>query len=1228
MKKFLSVLVFVVVLFSVSITVLAVDAENPDLLTDNVTVVSGETAYYTTSGEVDCSIKVEDGATLVLVDAQIKCTTDNPIQFLGSGTLLLIGESTVISNCNNYAAINVVEDGQLTVEDYASDEATGSLRVVGGSGAAGIGGNFFEDVGEIVINGGIINATGGTDSAAIGGGKTYVSSDYIFTNPSIIINDGIITANGNGGGAGIGSGRGNVYTLTIEINGGEITSTGGSSGAGIGGGYLAGGSAHTTININGGNIDAVGKSDGAGIGSSFTSNYTYDLIINITGGDINARCISTSSGFGGNGLAAGIGSGPSYSSSGWATSNAGDQIINISGGKIYALAGLNGFNEGGAGIGGGHLSAIDSITISGGLVYARGYRYTSNDIGGGYRAQSLGTREISGDSVVFVFDENNFMYYMNSIQTPNHTRYSRSSFEDVLAQNNTYGIDAYFFSCRYVYVPNTVSDPIPTNNVTGTVYDYYGDALDGITVTLDTHSANSGSDGNFSINNIDMTDYTLNIENGAVLLNRYEYQYASSSSNNIIIDDVNNIITAKVFDNYDVHLFIQLSQDGTVAHVVSEIEYQIVYHDNFHVTNANPTSYVGSDGAISITDLTQTGYSFDGWYDNAAYSGKAITEIAEDSTGRIDLYAKWTPNTYELIFHINDGMSADVNTQNILYGQTAQLNENVFEYEGYTFSHWNTEADDSGDSYEKSAVYTMNEQGEDLYAIWSVNTDTGYSVEYCLQNIEDDDYTVYETENKYGTTDTLASIVNDDIKSFVGFNYVSGHENEALSGNINGDESLVLRLYYDRVVNDIIFNANSTDPSVSGVPANIENVRYGENITIPNDPLRDGHSLVSWTDGIADYTAGNSFIMPANTVTLSANWQVNTFEIIFLGNGGIGEMADQEFTYGVSRNLRTNAFERERHAFAGWAASAEGEVEYTDGQEGGFLIADGSEELMLYAVWNEIPVGTIAFDISRSTMNVGDYKTLANTCPYTISPSDATNRNVTWESADTSVVSINSISGTITANAAGISVITISTEDGGYTDTMEVQVITPDEETPDEETPDEETPDEETPDEETPDEETPDVHRASVTGTVVDSDGTPLSGYTVTLNSDPVSTTTDREGRFHFSDVAYTSHTLTIADDVNVVGRYSLEFSSGSDASYRFVGDTVDITYSDNTISVDLKIEISGDSRNSTDPEIASEQEVSENPKGGNNSNRLWWLLVLVLPLGILVFWVRKKKKA
>lgn len=61
-----------------------------------------------------------------------------------------------------------------------------------------------------------------------------------------------------------------------------------------------------------------------------------------------------------------------------------------------------------------------------------------------------------------------------------------------------------------------------------------------------------------------------------------------------------------------------------------------------------------------------------------------------------------------------------------------------------------------------------------------------------------------------------------------------------------------------------------------------------------------------------------------------------------------------------------------------------------------------------------------------------------STLNYTITPSNATNQNVTWSTSVPTVASVNN--GLITANANGTTVITIRTTDGGYTDTCTVTV--------------------------------------------------------------------------------------------------------------------------------------------------------------------------------------------
>ena len=59
---------------------------------------------------------------------------------------------------------------------------------------------------------------------------------------------------------------------------------------------------------------------------------------------------------------------------------------------------------------------------------------------------------------------------------------------------------------------------------------------------------------------------------------------------------------------------------------------------------------------------------------------------------------------------------------------------------------------------------------------------------------------------------------------------------------------------------------------------------------------------------------------------------------------------------------------------------------------------------------------------------------------YTISPENATNKNVTWASNAPAIATVNATTGEITAVAAGPAIITVTTVDGGITDECEVKV--------------------------------------------------------------------------------------------------------------------------------------------------------------------------------------------
>lgn len=180
-----------------------------------------------------------------------------------------------------HKGISVTEGNSLTI--WRQSGATGTLvvdevdREYSGIGGYCENGDVYEylNCGDIVINGGVLNVAGGSNSAAIGGG-------FRIAGGNITINGGDITSAGSGYGACIGGGN-NAAGGNITINGGKITVKNSGKGACIGGGYTG---SSGNITITGGiiNADNTGGS-GACIGGGELG--ACD-IITITGGTITA----------------------------------------------------------------------------------------------------------------------------------------------------------------------------------------------------------------------------------------------------------------------------------------------------------------------------------------------------------------------------------------------------------------------------------------------------------------------------------------------------------------------------------------------------------------------------------------------------------------------------------------------------------------------------------------------------------------------------------------------------------------------------------------------------------------------------------------------------------------------------------------------------------------------------------------------------------------------------
>lgn len=90
------------------------------------------------------------------------------------------------------------------------------------------------------------------------------------------------------------------------------------------------------------------------------------------------------------------------------------------------------------------------------------------------------------------------------------------------------------------------------------------------------------------------------------------------------------------------------------------------------------------------------------------------------------------------------------------------------------------------------------------------------------------------------------------------------------------------------------------------------------------------------------------------------------------------------------------------------------------------------------AITVNVPVTGVSIDQSDSTIAEGD--TLSLTA--SVAPADATNPDVQWSSSDDSIATVDA-SGVVTAVASGTADITVTTDDGGFTDTITITVNVP-----------------------------------------------------------------------------------------------------------------------------------------------------------------------------------------
>ena len=243
---------------------------------------------------------------------------------------------------------------------------------------------------------------------------------------------------------------------------------------------------------------------------------------------------------------------------------------------------------------------------------------------------------------------------------------------------------------------------------------------------------------------------------------------------------------------------------------------------------------------------------------------------------------------YAVSFNANGGTA--VNSQSI--EEDAIIPEPVTTRAGYTFISW---------SYDFTQPIIEDTV---ITAAWTANTNTAYKVEYYLENLEDNNYTLIETENLQGTTDTTATA---EIKTYDHFTLYKN--NSILRGGVSGDGSLVLKVYYTRNTYTLS-NANTSYGEIT----NAATKKYGNDKidSVATEYL--GCEFLGWYNGeellsiakeytfTVEYNVIAKFKVKDEMSNFNFNYSVDTCNITGVKDKTVSEIIIPDYVTSIGSN--------------------------------------------------------------------------------------------------------------------------------------------------------------------------------------------------------------------------------------------------------------------------------------------------------------------------------------
>ena len=331
--------------------------------------------------------------------------------------------------------------------------------------------------------------------------------------------------------------------------------------------------------------------------------------------------------------------------------------------------------------------------------------------------------------------------------------------------------------------------------------------------------------------------------------------------------------------------------------------YAVTLHPNGGtINNGNVTEYIYGVGATLPTadDMTYTGHTFKGWYDNESLTGDPVTAIGGTEMGNKEYWAKWTINQYTITFDTDGGSEVAPITQDYGTAITAPADPTR---EGYTFTGWDT-----------AIPATMPAHNMTITAQWTVNQ---YTITYDL-----DGGTAEGNPDTY-TVETDAFTLKNPTRPGYTFTGWSGT-------GLTGEDNLTVTIPKGSTGNRSYtahwsLNTYSITYDLNGGTASGNPTSYTvESATITlNQPTKTGYTFTGWSG--TDLTGEDNLTVtiPAGSTgdrSYTAHWSLNTYSITYDLDGGTAS-GNPDFYTVESSTITLNPPTRTGYTFIGWSGT-------------------------------------------------------------------------------------------------------------------------------------------------------------------------------------------------------------------------------------------------------------------------------------------------------------------